>query len=47
MTGPICMCGHFWLDHHGVDPKDGCLGNISWFNPCPCSLTATEVNPDE
>lgn len=39
-----CDCGHRWIDHHGVDPRDGCMGVISHREPqCPCDLTAGEA----
>lgn len=39
--GPRCACGHNWLEHHGADPEDGCMGLALW--RCPCRLTAGEV----
>jgi len=39
-----CDCGHEPIDHHGVDPDDGCLGVASHsLPPCPCRLTCGEA----
>lgn len=43
-TGGLCPCGHPPIDHHGIDPDDGCLGAISHKKPpCPCRLTYGEA----
>ena len=43
-TDVTCTCGHAALDHHGIDPADGCLGVVSHRLPqCPCAKTATQV----
>jgi hypothetical protein len=40
----ICACGHPALDHHGLDPRDGCLGIASHRLPqCPCERTCADV----
>ena len=39
-----CACGHLAVDHHGVDPEDGCMAVASHKLPqCPCRKTCPEV----
>ena len=37
-TSRVCDCGHIALDHHGVDPADGCMER-----GCDCGKTCTEA----
>lgn len=49
-SGARCRCGHYALDHHGVDRdphQGGCFGAGGWsgsrISKCVCTLTAGDV----
>ena len=43
-TAHACIGGHLAVDHHGVDPEDGCMAVASHKLPqCPCRKTCPEV----